>query len=136
MQIILQRLLMNDKGTLGIMLLDGKPLFTTLELPWKNNQINISCIPAGIYKATYIFSEKFQKSLFILHNVPGRNAVEIHIGNTVVDTHGCVLIGMEFSLSEFAIVNSKLAFDNFMFMTPKEGFTLTIKDVNNETTQI
>ena len=136
MNITLQRLLMNTIGTLGIISLDGKPLFPTLELPWKDNQHNISCIPAGVYKAIYIFSEKFQKHLFILQNVPGRDAVEIHIGNTVIDTLGCVLIGMEFSLSEFAIVNSKLAFDNFMFMAPKEGFTLTVKDVNNETAQV
>ena len=132
MNIILQRLNMIEKGTLGIMLLDGKPLFPTLELPWKDNQRNVSCVPAGVYKAVHMFSEKFQKNLFVLQGVQGRDLIEIHIGNTVIDTQGCILIGMQFSLSEFAIVNSKLAFDNFMFMAPKEGFTLTIKDVNNE----
>ena len=136
MNITLQRLNMTENGTLGVMMLNGKPLFSTLELPWKDNQHNVSCIPAGVYKALYIFSDKFQKNLFMLQNIPGRDAVEIHIGNTIADTHGCILIGMEYSLSEFAIVNSKLAFDNFMFMAPKEGFTLTVKDVNNGTTQI
>ena len=43
MNIILQRLNMIEKGTLGVMMLDGKPLFSTLELPWKDNQHNISC---------------------------------------------------------------------------------------------
>lgn len=136
MNITLQRLSMTDKGTLGIILLDGKPLFPTLELPWKDNKQNVSCIPAGEYKAVYIFSEKFQKNLFVLQGVQGRDLIEIHIGNTIEDTHGCILIGMQFSLSEFAIVNSKLAFDNFMFMAPKEGFILTMKDINNETAQV
>ena len=136
MNITLQRLLMNDNGTLGIILLDGKPLFPTLELPWKDNQQNVSCIPAGVYKAVYMFSEKFQKNLFVLQGVQGRDLIEIHIGNTIINTHGCILIGMQFSLSEFAIVNSKLAFDNFMFMTPKEGFIINIKNVDGVSTEV
>ena len=143
MNITLQRLLMNEKGTLGIMMINDKPLFPTLELPWKNNQRDISCIPAGVYKAVYIFSEKFQKNLFVLQGVPGRDLIEIHIGNSVINTHGCILIGMEFSLSEFAIVNSQLAFDNFMYMTLQKGFIINIKnadgvvtEIHHETTQI
>ena len=136
MNITLQRLLMNDNGTLGIILLDGKPLFPTLELPWKDNQQNVSCIPAGVYKAVYMFSEKFQKNLFVLQGVQGRDLIEIHIGNTIINTHGCILIGMQFSLSEFAIVNSKLAFDNFMFMAPKEGFIINIKNVDGISTEV
>lgn len=136
MNITLQRLSMSDNGTFGVLVVDNRPLFTTLELPWKNNQRNISCIQAGIYKAIYLFSDHFQKYLFMLQNIPGRDSVEMHIGNTIADTHGCILLGMQYSLSEYAIVNSKYAFDSFMLITPKEGFTLTVKDINNETANI
>lgn len=128
MNIILQRLISSDAGTFGVVLKDNKPVFTTLELPWKNNQRDISCIPTGTYKCKKVFSNRFQKKLFEIQNVPDRDNVELHIGNSINDTHGCVLLGMSYSLSDNAIVNSKLAFDNFMTIMPDE-FTITINDV-------
>ena len=135
MNAVLQRLIQNDKVTLGELTIEDK-IFKTLELPWKNNQRNISCIPAGEYKATYIFSNRFQKNLFVLHNVPGRDNVELHIGNTVADTHGCILLGTDCNIEECCITNSKIAFDSFMTTALREGFSLTIKDVPNEPVQI
>ena len=125
MDIILQRLTTSDNGTFGILIKDDRPFLVTLELPWKDNQRNISCIPAATYKATKVFSEHFQKYLFILSNIVNRDAVEMHIGNDIRDTHGCILLGMQYSLASYAIVNSKLAFDSFMSMMPDE-FNLII----------
>lgn len=130
MNAILQRLLSNEKVTLGMMLVEGRPFFPTLELPWKNNQPNISCIPAGTYKCVKTFSNHFQKQVFLLQDVPGRSAVEIHIGNKVEDIQGCIVIGMQYSLSAYEIVHSAVAFDVFMKMVPNE-FNLIIKDVEN-----
>lgn len=130
MKAIIQRLLSNDKVTLGVMLVDGRPFFTTLELPWKNNQNDISCVPAGTYKCVRTFSNHFKKDVFMLQNVPGRSAVEIHVGNKVEDIRGCIAIGMQYSLAAYEIIHSGLAFDVFMKMMPTE-FELTIKDVEN-----
>jgi Family of unknown function (DUF5675) len=132
MNVVLQRLISNEKVTLGELTIEDK-VFKTLELPWRDNKTNISCVPAGSYLATYIFSNAFKKNLFILHNVPGRDAVEIHIGNDVEDTHGCILIGMECIVEECCITKSRIAFDSFMSIAPKEGFTLTIIDVKKDT---
>lgn len=133
MHVISQRLTSDDNGTFSIMLINGRPYFVTLELPWKNNQSNISCIPPTpvgvVYHATKMFSEHFQKVVFVLHDVPGRDLIEFHIGNRIVDTHGCILLGMEFDVNEYAIVNSKIAFDHFMDMIPSDGFTFTVNDV-------
>jgi Family of unknown function (DUF5675) len=129
MYIVLQRLTTSSEGTFGTLLVNGRPYYVTLELPWKNNQKDVSCIPPGEYKATRMFSEKFKKVLFVLHNIPGRDLVEFHIGNTISNTEGCVLLGSEFSKTEYAIVDSRVAFDDFMIRMPAEGFTVLIKDV-------
>ena len=44
----LVRLRMSDHGTEGILFFRHFSCFT-MELPWRENQRNISCIPAGIY---------------------------------------------------------------------------------------
>lgn len=140
MKVILKRIQMSDKGTLGIMLLDEIPTFVTLELPWFNNKKNVSCIPAGTYKAIKIFSHKFQKDLYVLQDVQGRDLIELHIGNKIINTEGCILLGMNFnseymrSTGDYCITDSKIAFDSFMSIAPKEGFDITIKDAHNETT--
>jgi hypothetical protein len=129
MHILLQRLTTSDNGTFGALIVNNKPCFVTLELPWKNNKSSISCIPPGTYHATKMYSSKFLKDVFVLHDVPGRDMIEFHIGNTIIDTHGCVLLGMEYSLTENAIVVSRSAFNEFMSMMPSEGFTVSVLDV-------
>lgn len=129
MHIVLQRLTTSDNGTFGTLIIDNKPCFMTLEPPWNNNTNNVSCVPPGTYKAIKMFSEKFQKTVYVLENVPGRDLIEFHIGNKAIDTHGCILLGMEFSVIEYAIVLSLTAFNSFMSIMPKEGFTITINDV-------
>ena len=52
----------------------------TLELPWLGNSRNISCIPAGTYKATKYGSPK-HGAVLLLHNVHNRTYIEVHAGN-------------------------------------------------------
>ena len=71
MNSILQRLTpqaQSDNGTFGVWINDNKPLFVTLELPWKDNQKDISCIPAGTYKVVKQFSNHFQREVYLLYN--------------------------------------------------------------------
>lgn len=128
MHIILQRLTTSEQGTFGVLLVYGRPYYVTLELPWKDNKKDISCIPPGTYHATKMFSEKFQKVVFVLHDVPGRDFIEFHIGNKIKDTLGCVLLGSEYSRTDYAVVESRLAFDDFMIRMP-ETWSVTIKDI-------
>lgn len=128
MRTVLQRLTQSDNGTFGVWINDDRPLFATLELPWKDNQKDISCVPAGTYHVAITFSNHFQKDVFLLSGVPNRDNVEIHVGNTVKDILGCIIVGMEYSMSDYAIVNSKIAFTNLMNIMPSE-FDLTIVDI-------
>ena len=88
----------NGKETLSnIILTENKhTLFSCvgLELPWKDNQHSISCIPVGNYDWI-----KVAKSVAIPYehisilNVPNRSGVCIHIANYVRQLQGCIAVG-------------------------------------------
>lgn len=68
----------------------------TLELPYLNNQKNISCIPMGEYTMRKRWSWKFKKMLYEIEGVSNRSAILIHSGNYYTDIRGCVLVGDSF----------------------------------------
>lgn len=70
--------------------------FAVLELPYRNNQVNISCIPVGKYGCRLRTSQKYGKHLEVLE-VPNRSDILIHVGNFPKDTKGCLLIGDRFT---------------------------------------
>ena len=66
--------------------------FVTLELPWKNNQRKVSCIPPGTYKGVKRTSPKYGLHVHIL-DVPGRDLILMHNANYVTQLEGCVAVG-------------------------------------------
>lgn len=101
----------------------------TLELPWKNNQVKVSCIPSGKYLVSPRVSEKFGNH-YILQNVPQRDLILIHSGNKISDTEGCILVGRDFSFSrasDLTIINSRAALVSILKSCP-DGFSLEIID--------
>ena len=68
--------------------------FVTLELPWKNNQRRISCIPPGAYKGVKRTSPKYGLHVHIL-DVPGRDLILMHNANYVTQLEGCIAVGEE-----------------------------------------
>jgi len=66
--------------------------FNTLELSYKDNQRQISCIPLGKYVVKKNISFRFGRG-FRIENVIGRDNILIHKGNFNKDTKGCILIG-------------------------------------------
>jgi hypothetical protein len=96
---VLTRLQDDGKQTLGeLSIYDGLlKVFSckTLEPAWKNNQRNISCIPAGRYGVALRSSAKY-KQHFHVKNVPERSYILIHKGNFRRNTEGCVLVGRDF----------------------------------------
>jgi hypothetical protein len=64
----------------------------TLELAWRNNQKQVSCIPPGKYKARRRTSTKYGDHLHIL-NVPGRELILIHQANYAHQLLGCIAVG-------------------------------------------
>tara|TARA_R110000851_G_scaffold9579_3_gene35577 strand:- start:26801 stop:27187 length:387 start_codon:yes stop_codon:yes gene_type:complete len=81
----------NDDCTVG-RLRCGNFSCLTLELPWLDNNQNVSCIPAGVYEA-----EKYQSPahgpVILLKGVPNRTWIEMHAGNYTRQILGCILVG-------------------------------------------
>lgn len=106
-RLILERLETGDQGTFGQIRI-GTEVFFTGELPWRDNQSNISCIPCGVYNCTYTYSKRFKKFMYLVENVNGRSGIRIHSANFMGDKslgyfsqlHGCISLGLKIGVFE------------------------------------
>lgn len=83
--------------TLGIFLFeyeDGVKTLGSLELPWKENAVNISCIPKGEYIVKTTYSPTFSRDMWEIMNVPNRKGVRIHAANYFYQIQGCIALGL------------------------------------------
>jgi hypothetical protein len=128
------RLRRSDQGTQGMLLFEDFNCHT-LELPWRDNQRSISCIPAGEYKCQTRQSPKFGTTYHVTE-VPGRSYVLIHSGNWAGDVNkgfkshvnGCILLGQKagWLAGQRAVLNSRITIKRFMEYMSYEPFTLKI----------
>lgn len=65
----------------------------TIELEWKNNAANVSCVPMGFYTIKFEWSPKFNMNLWELKGVPGRSEAKIHVANYYTEIQGCIAVG-------------------------------------------
>lgn len=112
-------------STLGVLKYGSTVLCHTLELPWRSNDQNISCIPEGSYPVIKAISPRFG-NVFYLRDVPSRSGILIHSGNSVVDTRGCVLVGLD--ASDQKVLQSRLAMDRLYSKLP-DNFELEITKI-------
>lgn len=124
MQILIKRIAEYKGATLGVVLIDKRPQFVSLELPWLNNEQNKSCIPEGYYDIRIKRSDKFGVTLEV-QGVPNRSDILFHAGNTAKDTHGCILLGRRFGEIEGlpAVLDSNMAIKDFRYMILNEDET-------------
>lgn len=124
----LLRFQQSEKGTLGRILYRNMQICCTLELPWKGNQHDISCIPEGKYKCISYTSPKNGREVWMLQNVPGRSNIEIHNGSFLTDTEGCIIVGDKHTEYKGLPLtnNSKQTLSKIKATMPKE-FWLEIK---------
>ena len=122
----LARVTQGENETFGVLLKDDKPLCVTIEDPWKDNQVGISCIPAGTYSVSPHNGRKY-RNVWILTNVANRSAILIHAGNTTDDTRGCILVGQYFGELDDkpAVLNSRKVL-NWLRKTLPEHFDLKV----------
>lgn len=96
----------------------------TLELPWKDNLTNISCVPAGIYPYTKYDSPKHGLVL-LLEDIPDRTFIEIHAGNYTRQILGCVLPGDGIKYLDNDsipdVVNSRTTLRRLLAVVPERG---------------
>src|SRR3990167_10566119 len=115
MRFTIKRTHLLSEGTFGVLDCDGIPFAVSIELPWRDNQQDISCIPTGMYICKRIDSPKF-KETFEVQSVPNRTHVLLHKANTISDLHGCIGIGLYFGqlTGQVAVLESGRAFANFL----------------------
>lgn len=128
-----------DEGTYGILEFSGQQLYT-IELPWRENQRQISCIPPGTYRCEIVNSPRFGR-VYEVKDVPGRSHVLIHSANLAGDLskgwttqlQGCIAPGERrgkminaSGKMQNAVLVSRPAFNRFMRWAAGQLFTLEI----------
>jgi len=89
MELVLTRTYFPE-GTNGKLECEGKLICNTIELPWKNNETKVSCIPEGKYFIRKRYSRKFQWHLELI-DVKNRSLILFHPANNALkELNGCI----------------------------------------------
>ena len=105
----------SEESTVGELFLNGERMCDTLENPYINNERNISCIPEGEYKVRLRTARESATRDYLhllVKDVPNRDYILFHRGNSAKDTSGCILVG--FSSKQDYVKNSTFAMDLLM----------------------
>ena len=96
MELLLRRDPSTAAATLGELSVDGQfECYTCEDIVREVKIKGDTAIPAGRYQVKVTMSNRFQKLLPLLLNVPNFEGVRIHTGNTAEDTEGCILVGQQ-----------------------------------------
>lgn len=141
MKLRLKRLKHNDTTTIGILFVDGKFECLTLEdEPRLQKVYGKTRIPSGIYTIKFReagriyekYKEKyswFSGGIPHLQEVPNFSYIYIHIGNTHLDTLGCILVGDGMYPDGSRLTASTQAFKRlYSKITKEEDITIDIED--------
>ena len=122
-----------NNSAIGDLQIDGEFFCYTLEdkdrqiqvdgsiIPWTSGLkvYGETAIPYGVYEVITNYSNRFQKVMPLLLDVPGFEGVRIHSGNTAANTEGCILVGEKSKIENF-IGKSRETF-NRLFPKLKAG---------------
>jgi hypothetical protein len=136
LKVIITRTDKKKSVTLGVIKIESveHPALYTLEEPWLDNRPQVSCIPPGEYRCVPhnwgVGDNRFRFSrVWHVTNVPGRQAILIHSGNSTADIEGCLLVGLrQGKIGQMdAVLDSKKAIDILRSIIGEREFTLVIK---------
>ena len=106
----------------------------TIELPWRDNQRGISCIPSGRYEVELTWSPRYKKPLYLVKDVEKRSGIRIHSANYAGahdfgyrrDLLGCIALGRTHAHApQLMVTSSRVTMKKFHEVADKE-FLLTI----------
>lgn len=131
-------------GTFGKLLIPQGPdirKFYTVERPWLDNEVGVSCVPLGEYGLIWLptttpVPAKYNGHTWYLEGdtvglEPGqkqRSRVAVHIGNTMADLRGCIAPGANLTSLEGAwgVGRSRASMDDIYALLGPEHHRLTI----------
>ncbi|HEY0751196.1 MAG TPA: DUF5675 family protein [Chitinophagaceae bacterium] len=153
MKVLLRRFLSNQNETLGVLLIDDKPMAWTIEDEFRTQKVyQETRIPAGTYKIGLrtegehhdkygrraVYGQDIaamHKGMLELQDVPNFKWILIHIGNSEKDTAGCILVGTTPAPidGKLSVVNSVIAYKRVYkviidAINKGEDVTITIED--------
>jgi len=99
--------------------------FAGMELPWKENQRSISCIPKGVYNCVKrAATASIPYEHILIKDVPNRSGICIHKANYSRQLRGCLAVGdKHIDIDKdglLDITNSGKSFNVLMQLMPKE----------------
>ncbi len=131
----LERRESSDHGTFGVVHVGPLRLFSG-ELPWRDNQKSISCIPTGEYECLWTYSPRFRRFMYVVTNVTGRDGIRFHVANFMGDAskgllcqlNGCIALGEKLGSmgGQKGVFLSTPAIRRFEQYLDKEPFKLVI----------
>lgn len=126
-----------DWGTAGELTFPDGSRTHTLELPWRDNRRQRSCIPAGTYYCCVTNSPRFGR-VYTVTGVPGRSHILIHSGNYAGDVdkgykshvQGCILLAKRTGqlAGQRGVLVSRPAVSEFMRRMAYQPFILEVKN--------
>ncbi len=114
-------------ATVGYLNYNGSTI-DTLELPWKNNKPNESCIPEGVYLVKRDRAGRHQ--YYSIQNVVGRTFIEIHPAYKPSDLLGCIGFGIANIDNPAKLYKSEEVVNEFLQFQGDDDFILTIRGFN------
>lgn len=121
----LKREIYGDTFTIGKLYRNDEFICDTLEDKVRDSKIpKVTAIPFGNYQVIFNWSNKFQKYMPLLLNVPNYEGIRIHAGNYDTDTEGCILVGIYNPKFKKMITTSRITF--------KKVFSLLQKDTKQD----
>lgn len=127
--VILFRQPSSETGTFGLWCIPKlNKIMYSIERPWADNRVNISCIPSGKYNVRYTMSPNKGVESYEIQNVIGRSGIRIDIANYVHELKGCIGLGLGIcaSYNHRGIINSEKAVKEFERLLMRQPFTLKI----------
>lgn len=135
--VVLTRFETGDEGTFGRTVTRGGLFFYSGELPWRENQSNISCLPPGFHECVWTFSDRFRRFMYLILGTDPRAGIRAHSANLMGDReagykaqlNGCIALGERLGWIEGqkALLLSAPAIRRFEQHMGYKPFTLEIK---------
>ena len=101
-----------EDATIGLMWPEWmqNPMWPTIELPDKGNQVNISCIPEGeyLFRPLYSKSRIYYPEIWQAKEVKGRTAIQMHVANRTEQLLGCIAPGLSLGYMKYQKIHSDL----------------------------
>jgi len=131
-KIEVKRIALKDTYTIGKLYYNGTYVCDTLEDKVRSftaadpKVFGQTAIPYGTYTVTKETNAHFGNH-FRIHNVPYFDGTLIHCGNTDIDTHGCILVGINSVKGQ--VLNSKVSLTKlYSLITNVTGLTIVISN--------